>query len=228
MRHEIMPFLSASESPYEGSSRSAWVYYPKHLLEHPEAGSEQYPDRLPEKSDSLAQQSPSGRGALDDGRKKEEATPQSGRSLFQEMFFFCTVKNVGDVPGTGCIHVETVVDRDSGVAFAKVYSKRNAMNAVDILASRVMPFFKREGIAIKEIHTRKSSEYCGMPTVHPFETLPSHLSNSAYADGPAWPAPRPCLRAILQVSAEGIFPGGPAKNISSIARRTPERPGYFY
>lgn len=171
MRHEIMPFLPASESPYENSSRPAWVHYPKHLLEHPEAGSEQYTDRLPEKSDSLAQPSTSGKGVVDEGRKREEATPQSSRSLFQEMFFFCTVKNVGDVSGTGCIHVETVVDRDSGVAFAKVYSTRNAMNAVDILASRVMPFFKRKGIAIKEIHTRKTSEYCGVPLAHPFETF---------------------------------------------------------
>ena len=105
--------------------------------------------------------------------------PTTGHSLFQEMFFFCTVKNVGDIPGAGCIYVETVVDRDSGIAFAKVYSAKNAMNAVDILASRVVPFFERQGIAIKEIHTRKTSEYCGLPPAHPFETFlaTSHIQH---------------------------------------------------
>jgi hypothetical protein len=97
------------------------------------------------------------------------ATP--GHSLFQEMFFFCTIKKVADLPGSGCIYVETVVDRDSGISFAKVYSSKNAMNAVDILSSRVLPFFKRQGVAIKEIHTRNTTEYCGFVPVHPFETF---------------------------------------------------------
>ena len=137
-----------------------------------------------------------------------------GHSLFQELFFFCTIKNVGDVPGAGCIYVETVVDRDSGIAFAKVYSARNAMNAVDILASRVVPFFERQGVAIKEIHTRKTSEYCGLPPVHPFETFlaTSHIQH--LRDGRVQPARQLSLRAILQFPAEGVFPAGSPKKIS--------------
>src|ERR1700733_13534656 len=87
------------------------------------------------------------------------------------MFFFCTIKKLADLPESGCIYVETVVDRDSGIAFAKVYSAKNAMNAVDLLAGRVVPYFERQGVAIKEIHTRKTSEYCGLPLAHPFETF---------------------------------------------------------
>jgi hypothetical protein len=64
-----------------------------------------------------------------------------------------------------------VVDRDSRIAFAKVYSAKNVMNASDIFVSRVMPFFERQGTAIKEIHTRKTSEYCGLLSVHPFESF---------------------------------------------------------
>ena len=101
--------------------------------------------------------------------EKKDVRCESGHSLFQELFFFCKVKNVGDIPGTGSIYVETVVDRDSGIAVAKVYSAKNAINAVDILASRVLPFFKHQGVAIREIHTRKTSEYSGFPFVHPFE-----------------------------------------------------------
>ncbi|HTC63111.1 MAG TPA: hypothetical protein VK709_09735 [Candidatus Saccharimonadales bacterium] len=106
-----------------------------------------------------------------------------GHSLFQELFFFCNVKNVGDVRGTGCIYVETVVDRDTGCAFAKVYPARNAMNSVDTLSTRVLPYFKKMGIAVKEIHTRKTPEYCGLVPIHPFETFLSsyhiqHLSTN--------------------------------------------------
>ena len=109
--------------------------------------------------------------AVDENKVRDSAVSPQGRSLFQEWFFFCRVKNIGDVPGTGCIYVETVVDRDSGVAFAKVYPAKNSMNAVDILTSRVLPFFERQGIAVSEIHTRKTSEYSGLPTAHPFETF---------------------------------------------------------
>jgi hypothetical protein len=94
-----------------------------------------------------------------------------GRALFQEVFFFCTIKNLGDIPGTGSIYVETVVDRDTGMAFAKVYSAKHPINAVDILASRVLPCFERRGQTIEEIHTRKTSEYCGLLPVHAYENF---------------------------------------------------------
>jgi hypothetical protein len=102
-----------------------------------------------------------------------------GHSLYQELFFFCTVKNVGDIPGAGCIYVETVVDRNSGNAFAKVYPSKNTMNAVDILESRVIPFFKRQDAVVREIHTRNTNEYCGLLSVHPFETFlaDSHIQH---------------------------------------------------
>jgi hypothetical protein len=112
-------------------------------------------------------------------RDNENGPFLSGHSLYQELFFFCTVKNVGDIPGAGCIYVETVVDRNSGIAFAKVYPSKNTMNAVDILESRVIPFFKRQDAVIREIHTRNTGEYCGLQSVHPFETFlaASHIQH---------------------------------------------------
>jgi hypothetical protein len=116
---------------------------------------------------------------LVENQEKDCAAFNPGHSLFQEWFFFCRVKKIGDAPGTECIYVETVVDRDSGVAFAKVYPTRNAVNAVDILASRVVPFFQRQGIAIKEIHTRNMNEYFGLAPKHPYETFlaTSHIQH---------------------------------------------------
>lgn len=101
----------------------------------------------------------------------EAAASTRGHALYQAGFFFCTVKTVGDVPGGGSIYVEVVVDRDSGVAFSKVYPARNVLNGLDILTSRVIPFFERQGATITEIHTPNSRAYCGPVPRHPFETL---------------------------------------------------------
>ena len=179
MLHEIIPFLRASESTNGDALRSVWVYYPKSLPQRLGAVSEQCLDHLPEEPCYLAHPCIGGKSEPEENKEDKAAASKRGHSLFQELFFFCTVKNVGDVPGAGCIYVETVVDRDTGIAFAKVYPARNAINAVDILASRVVPYFEGQGDVIDEIHTRKTSEYCGLPLAHPFETFltTSHIKH---------------------------------------------------
>ena len=169
MLHELIASLPAAKSNCWPGSRSISACSPERVLRHSEAESGIRPNHLLEEPVPLAQ--PCGVTKVELEENKEEVALHEGHSLFQELFFFCTVKNVGDVPGAGCIYVETVVDRDSGIAFAKVYSAKNAMNAVDILTSRVVPFFERQGVTIKEIHTRKTSEYFGLLPVHPFETF---------------------------------------------------------
>jgi hypothetical protein len=171
MLHEIIPFLPSTESASGDGPRSAWVYYPQRLLHDPDAELETCLNHFPEKPHFPGHPDTAVKCEIEAAKEKKDAAFDDGHSLFQESFFFCTVKNVGDLPGTGCIYVETVVDSDAQIAFAKVYSAKNSMNAVDILASRVVPFFERQGIAINEIHTRKTSEYCGLLSVHPFESF---------------------------------------------------------
>jgi hypothetical protein len=179
MLNELIPSMPTGEWTCAPASRSSWVYSPLRLLQRAVAESEQSMDPLLENPNILAHPFVGGKGEFDENREKDCAASNPGQSLFQEWFFFCRVKKVGDVPGTECIYVETVVDRDSGVAFAKVYPAKNAMNSVDILSSRVVPFFERQGHAISEIHTRKTSEYCGLPPAHPFETFlaTSHIEH---------------------------------------------------
>jgi transposase InsO family protein len=100
-----------------------------------------------------------------------ELSPYPGHSLFQESFFFCKIKNVGDDPGAGDIYVETAVDGNCRLAFARVYSAQNAMNAVDLLKTRVLPFFEHYGIPIERVFTPKRNEYFGLAPAHPFETF---------------------------------------------------------
>jgi hypothetical protein len=179
MLHETVLSLPATESIYRGASRSTWTYNPNRQPMHLDAESESCLNHPLDRSRSLPHQCTGVKSEGEEMMGKADLVFDDGPSLFQEVFFFCTVKDVGDVPGAGCIYVETVVDRDSGIAFAKVYPAKNAMNAVDILASRVVPFYESQGVAIKQIHTRKTSEYCGLPLVHPFETFlaTSHIQH---------------------------------------------------
>lgn len=178
MRRELIPSLPSTEWSCSPGSRSFRAYYPLGLFRRPGVESSLRPDGIQEDPRFLARPCAGTKSELTE-KNEEDVLSNQAHSLFQELFFFCTIKNVGDIPGMGCIYVETVVDRDSGVAFAKVYPARNAMNAVDILASRVVPFFERQGVAIGAIYTRRTSEYCGLPPVHPFETFlaASHIQH---------------------------------------------------
>jgi hypothetical protein len=122
---------------------------------------------------------PSKEQGMHPASNEEEAPEGSAPSLFQDSFFLCNVRNIGDLPGAGNIFLEVVVDADTGVAFATVYSARTLLNPVDILTSRVLPYYERQAIPVKEIHTRRSSHYCGSFPAHPFETflVTSHIEH---------------------------------------------------
>ncbi len=81
----------------------------------------------------------------------------------------------------------------------KYTPRKNSVNSVDILASRVLPFYDRQGMAIKKIHTKKASEYCGLVCVHPYETF--SLSSSHIQHVPIGMPP-----ATLQLSLPAILP----------------------
>jgi hypothetical protein len=171
MLHEVISTLPSDEATIEGNPYSSWVYYPREYRLRIEEETEEFLDRFPEKRQFPFDRPARELDELDTNQGTEYAASHPGHSLFQELFFFCTVKNVGDLPGTGCIYVETVVDSDSGFAFAKIYSGKNAMNAVDILTTRVLPYFEDREESIREIHTRKTTEYCGLIAAHSYETF---------------------------------------------------------
>ena len=114
-------------------------------------------------------------------QRKEGAAPHAEHLLFQESFFVCKIKDFGDAPGIGDVYVETVVDANCRLGFAKVYPSKNAMNAVEILQDRVLPFYQRHAATIGRVCTRSTREYSGLPPIHPFETLlaTSHIQHSS-------------------------------------------------
>jgi len=61
---------------------------------------------------------------------------------------------VGTIKGVGRIYQQTFVDTYSKVAFGKVYDRKNALVAADMLNDRVLPFFEEQGIPLLRILDR--------------------------------------------------------------------------
>ncbi len=169
MLHEVIPFLPPTDWAYADELLSDEIRNSQRIPKSSGLEPEEFLDQLPEMPRGAAREPKESHEVFD--KKKEEAGQTTGHALFQESFFFCTVKNVGDIPGAGCIYVEAAVEPISGVAFAKVYSAKSPLNAVDFLRSRVVPFFERRGNVIGEIYTRRTTEYCGPVTTHAFESF---------------------------------------------------------
>jgi hypothetical protein len=155
------------EAPYTDGTRPLWVYYPQGLMRRVSLGAENQAVLAPATGYAVHKIQLPRQKAI----QGETDAPADEGSLYQESFFFCKIGRLADLPGTGRIYVEIVAHPATGVVFAKVYPSQSALNAADVLASRVLPFFEREGIPIKRIFTRKTKEYCGRAPVHAFETL---------------------------------------------------------
>jgi hypothetical protein len=76
---------------------------------------------------------------------------------------------VGNIKGVGRIYQQTFIDTYTRVAFAKVYDRKNALTAADLLNDRVLPFFEGQAIPLLRILTDRGTEYNGKPEHHEFE-----------------------------------------------------------
>jgi len=159
--------LSTVETEFSCGSRRVWAYYPQGLLpshKHFQMGT------IPETHLPFCHECRPG-AVNPEPQSQTDTPPYSERLIFQESFLVCTVKDFGDLPGVRDIYVETVVDANCRLGFAKVYPSKNAMNAADILRDRVLPFYERYAVTIGRVCTRSTREYCGLALIHPFEAL---------------------------------------------------------
>ena len=76
---------------------------------------------------------------------------------------------VGTIKGVGRIYQQTVIDTYSRIAFAKLYDRKNALVAADMLNDRVIPFFDEEKVRLLRILTDRGTEYCGNREHHEFQ-----------------------------------------------------------
>lgn len=76
---------------------------------------------------------------------------------------------VGNIKGVGRIYQQTFIDTYSKVAFAKLYDRKNAITAADLLNDRVLPFFEEKQIPLLRVLTDRGTEYCGRPEYHEYQ-----------------------------------------------------------
>jgi transposase InsO family protein len=76
---------------------------------------------------------------------------------------------VGNLKGVGRIYQQTFIDTYSKVAFVKLYDRKNALVAADMVNDKVMPFFEEHKIPLLRILTDRGSEYCGNREQHEFQ-----------------------------------------------------------
>jgi transposase InsO family protein len=76
---------------------------------------------------------------------------------------------VGYIKGVGKIYQQTFIDTYTRVAFAKLYDRKNALVAADMLNDSVLPFYQAQQIDLLRILTDRGTEYCGAREHHEFE-----------------------------------------------------------
>jgi len=76
---------------------------------------------------------------------------------------------VGTIKGVGRIYQQTFIDTYSKVASAKLYDRKGALVAADMLNDRVLPFFEEHDIRLLRMLTDRGTEYCGAREHHEYE-----------------------------------------------------------
>lgn len=106
--------------------------------------------------------------ALERAREEKEAlgeieTEHPGYLGGQDTFY------VGTLKGVGRIYQQTFIDTYCKVGFAKLYDRKNALVAAELLNDQVMPFYEGHGIPLLRVLTDRGTEYCGNREYHEYE-----------------------------------------------------------
>ena len=76
---------------------------------------------------------------------------------------------VGNIKGVGHIYQQTFIDTYSKVAFTKLYDRKNALVAADMLNDQVVPFFDEHDLRLLRVLTDRGTEYCGAREQHEYQ-----------------------------------------------------------
>jgi len=105
--------------------------------------------------------------ALEKAKQEKEAhgeieTEHPGYLGSQDTYY------VGNLKGVGRLYQQTFIDTYSKLAFVKLYDRKHAITAADMLNDRVLPFFEEHGVPLLRILTDRGSEYCGNRETHEY------------------------------------------------------------
>lgn len=76
---------------------------------------------------------------------------------------------VGTIKGIGRIYAQTFIDTYCKVAFVKLYDRKNAIVAADLLNDRVIPFYDENNLRLLRVLTDRGTEYCGAREHHEYQ-----------------------------------------------------------
>lgn len=106
--------------------------------------------------------------ALEKAKEEKEAhgeieTEHPGYLVSQDTYY------VGTIKGVGRIYQQTVIDTYSKVAFVKLYDRKNAIVAAEVLNDKVVPWFEEQDVRVLRMLTDRGTEYCGKLEHHEYE-----------------------------------------------------------
>ena len=99
----------------------------------------------------------------DDKAHGEIETHHPGYLGCQDTFY------VGTLKGVGRIYQQTYIDSYSKVAHVKLYDRKNALVAADLLNDIVVPFYEEHELKVLRILTDRGTEYCGTREYHEYQ-----------------------------------------------------------
>lgn len=76
---------------------------------------------------------------------------------------------VGTIKGVGRIYQQTFIDTYAKVAQVKLYDRKNALVAADLLNDRILPFYEEHDVPLLRILTDRGTEYCGNREHHEYQ-----------------------------------------------------------
>jgi hypothetical protein len=76
---------------------------------------------------------------------------------------------VGTLKGVGRIYQQTFIDSYCKIAFVKLYDRKNALVAADMLNDRVIPWYEEHDVKLLRILTDRGTEYCGNRERHEYQ-----------------------------------------------------------
>ena len=76
---------------------------------------------------------------------------------------------VGNIKGVGRIYQQTFIDSYCKTTLVKLYDRKHAITAADMLNDKVLPWYEDQGVPLLRILTDRGSEYCGNREHHEYE-----------------------------------------------------------
>jgi len=106
--------------------------------------------------------------ALEKAKQEQEAqgeidTAHPGYLGAQDTYYVGTIKAIGR------IYQQTFIDTYSKVGLAKLYDRKNALVAADMLNDKVLPFFDEQDVPLLRTLTDRGTEYCGQREHHEYQ-----------------------------------------------------------